>query len=186
MRLVSALAIASGLLLAAAPTVLAAPGRADTFYTFNCIDPDGNLDHRGVRGRARDRAGRQVDGERPLGERPPRLRVLGRGPVQQLVLAHIGGRAARATVRPDARSEYGWGVAPAKAVVDHGPKEAWRYADPGGCLHEYRDGQWLAARSRPPPGSARARTAARVEPCHVAGDGGSRADHAWHARPRTR
>jgi hypothetical protein len=43
MRLVSALAIASVVLLGAAPAVLAAPGRADTFYTFRCIDPDGNL-----------------------------------------------------------------------------------------------------------------------------------------------
>ena len=42
MRLVSALAIACGLLLAATPAVLAAPGRADMFYTFKCIDPDGN------------------------------------------------------------------------------------------------------------------------------------------------
>ena len=94
MRLVSALAIACGLLLAAAPTVLAAPGRADTFYTFKCIDPDGNLITAESVDAHCDRAGRQVDGERPLGERPPRLRVLGRGPVQQLVLAHIGGRAA--------------------------------------------------------------------------------------------
>ena len=43
MRPVSAFAIACVLLLAAAPAVFAAPGRADTFYTFNCIDPDGTL-----------------------------------------------------------------------------------------------------------------------------------------------
>ena len=42
MRPVSAFAIACVLLLAAAPAVFAAAGRADTFYTFNCIDPDGN------------------------------------------------------------------------------------------------------------------------------------------------
>ena len=42
MRRVSAFAIACVLLLVAAPAVFAAPGRADTFYTFNCIDPDGN------------------------------------------------------------------------------------------------------------------------------------------------
>jgi hypothetical protein len=27
----------------AAPAAAAAPGRADTFYTFVCIDPDGNV-----------------------------------------------------------------------------------------------------------------------------------------------
>ena len=43
MRQVSALAISCLLLMAAVPAVLAAPGRADTFYTFKCIDPDGNL-----------------------------------------------------------------------------------------------------------------------------------------------
>ena len=43
MRIRSALAGACLLLLATAPAVLAAPGRADTFYTFMCIDPDGNL-----------------------------------------------------------------------------------------------------------------------------------------------
>jgi hypothetical protein len=43
MRLVSALVIASVMLLAAAPAVLAGPKRADTFYTFMCIDPNGNL-----------------------------------------------------------------------------------------------------------------------------------------------
>jgi hypothetical protein len=43
MSLVSALAIACVLFLAAAPAVLAGPKRADTFYTFTCIDPDGNL-----------------------------------------------------------------------------------------------------------------------------------------------
>ena len=41
-RPISAFAIAFVLLLAAAPAVFAAPGRADTFYPFNCIDPDGN------------------------------------------------------------------------------------------------------------------------------------------------
>ncbi len=43
MRLVRALATACVVLLTAVPAALAAPGRADTFYTFNCIDPDGNL-----------------------------------------------------------------------------------------------------------------------------------------------
>ena len=34
---------ASVLALASAPAVLAGPNRADTFYTFVCVDPGGNL-----------------------------------------------------------------------------------------------------------------------------------------------
>jgi hypothetical protein len=42
MRWVSALATAGVLLVATAPSAFAGPNRADTFYTFMCIDPDGN------------------------------------------------------------------------------------------------------------------------------------------------
>ena len=42
MRTLVAVAFAVAWLLAAVPIVAASPGRADTFYTVNCIDPDGN------------------------------------------------------------------------------------------------------------------------------------------------
>ena len=38
---------------------------------------------------------------------------------------------------------YRWGVAGLTATPKIREKEAWRYANPGGCLHEYRDGRWL-------------------------------------------
>jgi len=38
-----AIGVAAGaLILVSAPTALAGSNRADTFYTFTCIDPDGN------------------------------------------------------------------------------------------------------------------------------------------------
>ena len=43
MKTLAAMMVTAMWLFAAVPAVLAAPGRADTFYTFVCIDPDGNL-----------------------------------------------------------------------------------------------------------------------------------------------
>jgi hypothetical protein len=43
MRMLGAMAIAAIWLIAAVPVVSADPGRADTYYTFQCTDPDGNV-----------------------------------------------------------------------------------------------------------------------------------------------
>jgi len=43
MRTLAAIAVAAMWLAAAVPITSAASGRADSYYTFRCIDPSGNL-----------------------------------------------------------------------------------------------------------------------------------------------